>query len=73
VVIRFEHCFRQPDNSMTSPAELFPPTKKPAESLSGVTVRLAGDSGDGMALASAVFRFSFPPRKFLRPAMASTH
>ena len=35
---------------MTSPAELFPPTKKPAESLSGVTVRLAGDSGDGMQL-----------------------
>jgi len=87
---------------MTSPAELFPPTKKPAEALSGVTVRLAGDSGDGMqllgtqltntsalsgndvatfpdfpaeirapALASAVFRFSFPPRKFSPPATAS--
>jgi 2-oxoglutarate ferredoxin oxidoreductase subunit alpha len=35
---------------MTSPVELFPPTQKPAESLSGVTVRLAGDSGDGMQL-----------------------
>ena len=35
---------------MTSPAELFPPTQKPAEALSGVTVRLAGDSGDGMQL-----------------------
>ncbi len=35
---------------MSSPAELFPPTKKPAEALSGVTVRLAGDSGDGMQL-----------------------
>ncbi len=35
---------------MTSSAELFPPTKKPAESVSGVTVRLAGDSGDGMQL-----------------------
>ena len=35
---------------MTSSAELFPPTQKPAESLSGVTVRLAGDSGDGMQL-----------------------
>ena len=28
----------------------FPPTAKPSESVSGVTVRLAGDSGDGMQL-----------------------
>ncbi|MEM7453261.1 MAG: 2-oxoacid:acceptor oxidoreductase subunit alpha [Planctomycetota bacterium] len=28
----------------------FPPTQKPSESVSGVTVRLAGDSGDGMQL-----------------------
>ncbi len=28
----------------------FPPTEKPAQSVSGVTVRLAGDSGDGMQL-----------------------
>ncbi|MFT5300269.1 MAG: 2-oxoglutarate ferredoxin oxidoreductase subunit alpha [Mariniblastus sp.] len=35
---------------MISASELFPPTKKPSESVSGVTVRLAGDSGDGMQL-----------------------
>ena len=35
---------------MTSSAQTFPPTKKPSESLSGVTVRLCGDSGDGMQL-----------------------
>ena len=35
---------------MIKPTELFPPTKKPSEAVSGVTVRLAGDSGDGMQL-----------------------
>ena len=35
---------------MTSSAELFPPTQKPSQSIAGVTVRLAGDSGDGMQL-----------------------
>ena len=35
---------------MTNSAQLFPPTKKPSESLAGVTVRLCGDSGDGMQL-----------------------
>ena len=35
---------------MISPNDQFPATKKPAESVSGVTVRLAGDSGDGMQL-----------------------
>ena len=35
---------------MTGATEQFPPTNKPAESVSGVTVRLAGDSGDGMQL-----------------------
>ncbi len=35
---------------MISATDQFPPTKKPAESVSGVTVRLAGDSGDGMQL-----------------------
>ncbi len=34
-------------NELTDP---FPATKKPTESVSGVTVRLAGDSGDGMQL-----------------------
>ena len=29
---------------------VFPPTSKPSESVSGVTVRLCGDSGDGMQL-----------------------
>ena len=28
----------------------FPPTQKPTEEVAGVTVRLAGDSGDGMQL-----------------------
>ena len=35
---------------MTTSTEQFPPTAKPSESVSGVTVRLAGDSGDGMQL-----------------------
>lgn len=38
---------------MISPSEQtvqFPPTDKPTESVSGITVRLAGDSGDGMQL-----------------------
>ncbi len=35
---------------MISSTDQFPPTKKPAETVSGVTVRLAGDSGDGMQL-----------------------
>ncbi len=35
---------------MISANEQFPPTQKPSESVSGVTVRLAGDSGDGMQL-----------------------
>ena len=35
---------------MTTSIGQFPPTAKPAESVSGVTVRLAGDSGDGMQL-----------------------
>lgn len=35
---------------MTSASDQFPPTKKPSEPVSGVTVRLAGDSGDGMQL-----------------------
>ena len=35
---------------MISSPDQFPPTDKPAEAVSGVTVRLAGDSGDGMQL-----------------------
>ena len=35
---------------MISANEQFPPAQKPSESVSGVTVRLAGDSGDGMQL-----------------------
>jgi 2-oxoglutarate ferredoxin oxidoreductase subunit alpha len=35
---------------MISVTDQFPPTEKPAETVSGVTVRLAGDSGDGMQL-----------------------
>ena len=35
---------------MISETEQFPPSSKPIESVSGVTVRLAGDSGDGMQL-----------------------
>lgn len=35
---------------MISANDQFPPTKKPTEPVSGVTVRLAGDSGDGMQL-----------------------
>lgn len=35
---------------MISANEQFPPTQKPSEPVSGVTVRLAGDSGDGMQL-----------------------
>lgn len=35
---------------MISPTDQFPPTSKPSESVNGVTVRLAGDSGDGMQL-----------------------
>ena len=35
---------------MISSPDQFPPTEKPAQSVSGVTVRLAGDSGDGMQL-----------------------
>ena len=38
------------DNPMISPSELFPPTHKPQQTVCGVTVRLAGDSGDGMQL-----------------------
>lgn len=35
---------------MISPNEDFPSTRKPTETVRGVTVRLAGDSGDGMQL-----------------------
>ena len=35
---------------MILPTDQFPPTQKPSEDVSGVTVRLAGDSGDGMQL-----------------------
>ena len=35
---------------MISSNDQFPPTQKPTEPVSGVTVRLAGDSGDGMQL-----------------------
>ncbi|MCH2180388.1 MAG: 2-oxoacid:acceptor oxidoreductase subunit alpha [Mariniblastus sp.] len=35
---------------MISTTDQFPPTSKPSESVNGVTVRLAGDSGDGMQL-----------------------
>lgn len=35
---------------MTSVSEDFPTTTKPVESIEGATVRLAGDSGDGMQL-----------------------
>jgi 2-oxoglutarate ferredoxin oxidoreductase subunit alpha len=35
---------------MISETDQFPPSAKPIESVSGVTVRLAGDSGDGMQL-----------------------
>ena len=35
---------------MISSTEQFPATQKPTESVRGVTVRLAGDSGDGMQL-----------------------
>ncbi len=35
---------------MATGTQQFPPTQKPSESVSGVTVRLAGDSGDGMQL-----------------------
>lgn len=33
-----------------SSSTVFPPTSKPSQSVSGVTVRLCGDSGDGMQL-----------------------
>ncbi len=36
--------------SVSEQASQFPPTNKPSESVAGVTVRLAGDSGDGMQL-----------------------
>ena len=39
-----------PHEPMTTSTEQFPPSSKPSESVSGVTVRLAGDSGDGMQL-----------------------
>ncbi len=35
---------------MISVTDQFPPTEKPQKTVSGVTVRLAGDSGDGMQL-----------------------
>ncbi len=35
---------------MISSSELFPPSAKPSQRVAGVTVRLAGDSGDGMQL-----------------------
>ena len=35
---------------MISNSELFPASTKPSETVRGVTVRLAGDSGDGMQL-----------------------
>jgi 2-oxoglutarate ferredoxin oxidoreductase subunit alpha len=35
---------------MIVPTDQFPPTQKPTEDVAGVTVRLAGDSGDGMQL-----------------------
>ena len=35
---------------MISATDQFPPTNKPTEDVAGVTVRLAGDSGDGMQL-----------------------
>ena len=35
---------------MILPTDQFPPTQKPTEEVAGVTVRLAGDSGDGMQL-----------------------
>ena len=35
---------------MILPTDQFPPTQKPSEDVAGVTVRLAGDSGDGMQL-----------------------
>ena len=35
---------------MILPTDQFPPTQKPTTDVSGVTVRLAGDSGDGMQL-----------------------
>ena len=35
---------------MTTAADQFLPQQKPSESVAGVTVRLAGDSGDGMQL-----------------------
>ena len=35
---------------MIKATDQFPPTDKPSESLEGVTVRLVGDSGDGMQL-----------------------
>ena len=35
---------------MTSETAQFPPSQKPTEAIDGVTVRLAGDSGDGMQL-----------------------
>lgn len=38
---------------MISANDQFPPTKKPSETVAGVTVRLAGDSGDGMQLLGA--------------------
>ena len=38
------------ENSMLSATDQFTPTNKPSESVNGVTVRLAGDSGDGMQL-----------------------
>jgi 2-oxoglutarate ferredoxin oxidoreductase subunit alpha len=35
---------------MITSTDQFPPTQKPSEEVAGVTVRLAGDSGDGMQL-----------------------
>ena len=40
----------QPEFDMTTVTDQFLPAQKPSESVSGVTVRLAGDSGDGMQL-----------------------
>ena len=40
----------EPEFDMTTVTDQFLPTQKPSEAVSGVTVRLAGDSGDGMQL-----------------------
>ena len=40
----------EPEFDMTTVTDQFLPAKKPSEAVSGVTVRLAGDSGDGMQL-----------------------